>query len=152
MLGGLLALLTTGTQLTLVASLACILLVGMVMKNAILMVDFALDGQRRLGLSAADAMLAAASARARPIVMTTLVAALGAVPLALGTGPGHELRQPLGIASIGGLLVAQFLTLYTTPVLYLVIARLARVPKRHDGDSGRQLLERQVLDRQDASA
>jgi multidrug efflux pump len=129
-LGGLLALLITGTQLTLVAAIACILLVGMVMKNAILMVDFALDSQRRLGLPATDAILAAARARARPILMTTLVAALSAVPLALGTGPGHELRQPLGIASIGGLLVAQVLTLYTTPVLYIVVERLARARRR----------------------
>jgi multidrug efflux pump subunit AcrB len=106
------------------------LLVGMVMKNAILMVDFALDSQRRLGLPATDAILAAARARARPILMTTLVAALSAVPLALGTGPGHELRQPLGIASIGGLLVAQVLTLYTTPVLYIVVERLARARRR----------------------
>jgi multidrug efflux pump subunit AcrB len=136
-LGGLLALLVTGTQMTMMASIACILLVGMVMKNAILMVDFALDGQRRLGLPAREAVLRAASARARPILMTTLVAALGAVPLAFGTGPGHELRQPLGIASIGGLLVAQVLTLYTTPVLYMTVERLAHLGRRATGRVGR---------------
>jgi multidrug efflux pump subunit AcrB len=125
-IGGLLALHLTATPLTLVASIACILLVGMVMKNAIIMVDFALDAQRQRGLSAEAAILDAAIVRARPILMTTFVAALGALPLALGTGPGHELRQPLGIATVGGLLLSQLLTLYTTPVLFVLLERCRR--------------------------
>ncbi|TNC10080.1 acriflavine resistance protein B [Methylobacterium terricola] len=124
--GGLLALRLTGTPLTLVASIACVLLVGIVMKNAILMVDVALVLQREQGMSPRDAILDAALSRARPILMTTLVAALSAVPLAFGTGPGHELRQPLGITAVGGLLVSQLLTLYSTPVVFAVLAGLAR--------------------------
>ncbi|KMO28697.1 efflux RND transporter permease subunit [Methylobacterium aquaticum] len=124
--GGLLALHLTGTPLTLVASIACVLLVGIVMKNAILMVDVALALQREQGMSPRDAILEAALTRARPILMTTLVAALSAVPLALGTGPGHELRQPLGITAVGGLVVSQLLTLYSTPVVFAVLAGMAR--------------------------
>jgi multidrug efflux pump subunit AcrB len=122
--GGLLALRVSGLPMTLVASIACVLLVGMVMKNAIMMVDVALALQRGRGLAPAEAILDAALSRARPILMTTMVAALSAVPLALGTGPGHELRQPLGITAVGGLLISQFLTLYSTPVLYCLMAGL----------------------------
>jgi multidrug efflux pump len=124
--GALLALFATHTQFTLITAIACILVVGIVMKNAIMMVDFALDAERRAGLSAGEAIRHAALLRLRPIVMTTMAALLGALPLALGTGPGHELRQPLGIAIVGGLFLSQFVTLYTTPVVYLAIDRLRR--------------------------
>ncbi len=116
----------TRTQFTLITVIACILVVGIVMKNAIMMVDFALDAERRAGLSAGDAIRQAALLRFRPIVMTTMAALFGALPLAFGTGPGHELRQPLGIAIVGGLFLSQFVTLYTTPVVYLAVDMLRR--------------------------
>ena len=122
--GALLALSASHTQFTIIAAIACILVVGIVMKNAIMMVDVALDAQRRMALPAERAIRQAARQRFRPIVMTTLAALLSALPLALGTGFGSELRQPLGIATVGGLFLSQFVTLYTTPAVYLLIDAL----------------------------
>jgi hydrophobe/amphiphile efflux-1 (HAE1) family protein len=130
--GALLALSLSATQFTIIAAIACILVVGIVMKNAIMMVDFALDGERRLGLSGAEAIRQAARLRFRPIVMTTMAALLSALPLALGTGLGSELRQPLGIATVGGLFLSQFVTLYTTPAVYLAIDSMRRWRSRHN--------------------
>ena len=126
--GALLAVRLAGMQFTLMSSIACILVVGMVMKNAIMMVDFALEAERREGLSPREAIRRAARQRVRPITMTMLVSVLSAAPLAIGVGPGYELRQPLGIAVVGGLLVAQLFTLYTTPALYLLMDALRRRP------------------------
>jgi hydrophobe/amphiphile efflux-1 (HAE1) family protein len=124
--GALLALWATKFQFTLVTSIACILLVGMVMKNAIMMVDFALEAERNRDLDAREAIRQAARLRVRPITMTMLAAIFSAVPIAIGTGPGYELRQPLGVAIVGGLIVAQFFTLYTTPVIYVLMDGLRR--------------------------
>jgi multidrug efflux pump len=125
-LGALLALQVTNTPLTIIAFVGIILLIGIVKKNGIMMVDFALDAERRRGLSSAEAIFEACSVRFRPILMTTLAALFAGIPLVIASGPGTELRRPLGITIIGGLLVSQILTLYTTPVIYLLIDRLRR--------------------------
>jgi len=122
--GALLALLLTHTELTIIAMIGIILLIGIVKKNAILMIDFALAAERNEGKDSRDSIYEASMLRFRPILMTTMAALLGALPLALATGIGYELRRPLGIAIIGGLILSQMLTLYTTPVVYLYFDRL----------------------------
>ncbi|GJD32858.1 Multidrug resistance protein MdtC [Methylobacterium adhaesivum] len=125
-IGALLALLVSGTEFTVIALIAVFLLIGIVKKNAIMMIDFALDAERTRGLNPRDAIFEACLLRFRPIMMTTLAAMLGALPLILAGGEGSELRRPLGIAIVGGLIVSQILTLYTTPVVYLYLDRLRR--------------------------
>ena len=128
--GALLALLVCGENLSLVALIGIILLIGIVQKNAIMMIDFALDAERTEGLPAVKSIYQACLLRFRPIMMTTMAALLGALPLALQRGTGSELRRPLGIAIVGGLLLSQLITLYTTPVVYLYLDRLAHWARR----------------------
>jgi len=127
--GALLALLATGTEFSLIAFIGVILLIGIVKKNAIMMIDFAVVREKE-GMNPRDAILEAATLRFRPIMMTTLAALFGALPLAFGAGDGAEIRRPLGIAIVGGLLVSQVLTLYTTPVVYLYLDRMSLWSRR----------------------
>jgi multidrug efflux pump len=138
--GAILALLICRSELTVVAIIGIVLLIGIVQKNAIMMIDFALEAERNEHRAPEDAIFQAAKLRFRPILMTTMAALLGAVPLAFGTGTGSELRRPLGITIIGGLIFSQLLTLYTTPVIYLffdtLASRLAAFREKRRGGSG----------------
>jgi multidrug efflux pump len=123
--GAFLALMLCRQDFSVVAIIGIVLLIGIVKKNGIMIVDFALEAERQRGLSSTDAIYEASLLRFRPIMMTTMAALLGGVPLALGTGFGSELRRPLGISIVGGLLISQILTLYTTPVIYIFFDNLA---------------------------
>jgi len=133
--GALLALMAFKTEFSIMALIGVILLIGIVKKNAIMMIDFALEAERGRGLSPLDAIHEACLLRFRPIMMTTMAAMLGALPLAIGMGDGGELRQPLGIAIVGGLVLSQVLTLYSTPVIYLYMDRLRSWSRRLRGGS-----------------
>jgi len=124
--GALLSLILFHQNLSVVAIIGIILLIGIVKKNGIMMVDFALEGERQRGLSSTEAIYEASLLRFRPIMMTTMAALLGGIPLAVGSGIGSELRRPLGIAMVGGLLLSQVLTLYTTPVIYIFFDNLSQ--------------------------
>src|SRR6185437_142972 len=131
--GALLALMLDGSDLSIVAIIGIILLIGIVKKNAIMMVDFALVAERDEGLPPREAIFRASLLRFRPIMMTTMAALFAALPLMLGTGTGSELRHPLGVTIVGGLILSQMLTLFTTPVIYLGFDRLGRWGRRRFG-------------------
>ncbi|MBO1112061.1 multidrug efflux RND transporter permease subunit [Bordetella petrii] len=135
-IGALLALMLVGSEFTIIALIGVFLLIGIVKKNAIMMVDFALDAERRRGLPPRDAIFEACLTRFRPIMMTTLAAIFGALPLVLATGAGVEMRQPLGVTIVGGLILSQILTLYTTPVVYLYLDRFRLWARRRRGAQG----------------
>jgi multidrug efflux pump len=141
-IGAILALQLFKTELTIIALIGIILLIGIVKKNAIMMIDFALEAERQEGKNSADAIYEACVRRFRPIMMTTMAALLGALPLALGTGVGSELRRPLGIAIVGGLIVSQILTLYTTPVIYLYMDGMRLWFERVRAGRGRRVAAR----------
>ena len=143
--GAILALQIFHLDLSIIGLIGIILLIGIVQKNAIMMIDFALQAEREEGRAPADAIYQACLLRFRPILMTTMAAMFGGLPLALGRGTGSELRHPLGVAIIGGLLVSQLLTLFTTPVVYLWFDRTA---KRVTGVLGRSSVEAPALGRQ----
>ncbi|MGZ7041439.1 MAG: efflux RND transporter permease subunit, partial [Thermoanaerobaculia bacterium] len=128
--GALIALLLTNTEFTIIALIGIILLIGIVKKNAIMMIDFALEAERKENRSPRDAIREACLLRFRPIMMTTMAALFGGLPLALGHGVGSEMRRPLGVAIVGGLIVSQMLTLFTTPVTYLYLDRLRGLRRR----------------------
>jgi multidrug efflux pump subunit AcrB len=131
--GALLALMVCGSEFSIIALIGIILLIGIVKKNAIMMIDFALEAERVQKLSPREAIYQACLLRFRPIMMTTMAALLGGLPLALGTGTGSELRRPLGISIVGGLIISQVLTLYTTPVIYLYMERAGAWVRRKRG-------------------
>ena len=146
--GALLALMLFGEDLSVVAIIGIILLIGIVKKNGIMIVDFALEAERERGKTSTEAIYEASLLRFRPIMMTTMAALLGGIPLALGHGIGSELRRPLGICMVGGLLLSQVLTLYTTPVIYIFFDKLGQkiTGKRHLQDTVHPLAEERVTE------